>query len=396
MKSICFMIDTPILKFYLSYYVIDAFINAGYQIQWVDISPVTNPEAHQSCPKDMLDYQEFGVRICRSYKEIDSLIEGLEENCIVVSSGSWDRKHYPIYKSLAKRKHRYGYMILNSCYELASQEKGVNRLKRYIERLTMSRVADSIFRRLPKSLYRGMACSFLINNSAREIEDYKKRFFCDDDTQYLVVHSNTYEEALSYVKEERIVKEKYCVWMDSYVPYHPDLAQIGAKVDAKEYYAPLRKFFSWIQKNYKVRVIISAHPRSDYTKHPDAYEGFEIIKGKSCLLVRDAEFVLSAASTSFLYAITYQKPILFIYQNALVQELHSHIIFIDHLCKELNQSPLNIDEFDYQNKEMIDKRLRLDADSYKACANDYISEGFDGKLTEESYSITITDFLDRL
>lgn len=396
MKRICFMLDTPILKFYLSYYVVEAFIDAGYQVQWADISPVTNLKAHQTRPKEVLDYQKMGVRICHSYEEIYNLIENLQEDCIVISSGSWDRKHYPIYKHLSKRKIRYGYMILNSCYELASQEKGMNRLKRYMERLTINRVAESIFRRLPKSLFRGMACSFLINNSAREVEDYKKRFFCDDKTRYLVVHSNTYEEALSHIKEERIVKEQYCVWLDSYIPYHPDLAQLGATVNAGEYYGSLRKFFSWVQDNYKIKVVISAHPRSDYIKHSDSYEGFEIIKGKSCLLVRDAEFVLSAASTSFLYAITYQKPILFIYQNALVQELNSHIIFINHLCKELNQSPVNIDEFDYQDKEMIDKRLRVDMDSYRTCANDYISEGFDGKLTEESYKITITDFLDKL
>lgn len=395
-KTVCFIIDTPILKSYESYYVFDAFISNGYKLELIDVSPFLNKDAHKEVKKDLINYEQDNVHLCRNYKELFNILDNLSEEAYVFDSTGWNAEHYPIYKNICNRNIKYGYMILNSCYETAVEAEGKNRIIEFLSNFSWKRLKNAIFVRLPKKLFPNQACSFVINNSPNEIENYKRRFYCDERTQFLTVHSNTYEEALSNQKEARIVENKYCVWLDSYIPYHPDLANMGATVNAEAYYSSLRKFFLWIQEKYNIEVVISAHPRSDYEKHSEAYAGFRVIKGNTCLLVRDADFVLTAASTSFLYAVTYSKPMIFIYQNALEESLPTHIRFIDALGKEFGKKVINIDKFDYTDKSSVDEQLKINKELYQRSAESYIKQNFDGTVSGESYKKTIIEFLENL
>ena len=156
------------------------------------------------------------------------------------------------------------------------------------------------------------------------------------------------------------------------------------------------KAASLFKETYNIEVIISAHPRSDYEKHSDAYKGFRVIKNSTCLLVRDAKFVMTAASTSFLYAVTYKKPLLFIYQNALEEGLPSHIRFMIALSKEFDKSIINIDEFDYGNTSLIDEQLKINDVLYQKSAENYVKQNFDGTIRGESYKKEIIAFLEAL
>ena len=395
-KCLCIVSDTPFVLKFKSYYVLNAFEKNNYKIILIDISPFMQKAAYETVKVDLIDYSRENVFLCKSYKELYKVLDTLPSGSIAITPSGWNREYYPIYNYFYKKGICHGHMILNSCYEEAEKAYGVKKIKEYIERLSLKTALNTIFVRLPRKLFYREACSFVITNSYREIEGYKRRFLVSEKTKYLVVHSNEYEEALSCKEVKRVVDEKYCVWLDSYIPYHPDNAMLGAFVEAEAYYKSLRKFFHWIEEQYGMKVIIAAHPRSDYGKHPEAYEGFKIIKGYTCLLVRDAEFVMTAASLSFLYAVVYQKPLLFIYQNALKEGLPSHIRFMDTLCRNFMTEPINIDEFDYTTRKLIDQRLEKHNEGYLKCANQYIKQGFDGTIDGESYEEVIINFLEEI
>lgn len=394
MKKICFLIDTPILKSYKSYYALDALDENGIDYILVDTSPLINKKAYQNVKKDLMDYKKENVYLCKTWRELRKVLKCLDRETVVIDSGSYDLEHLRVYQYLKKIGIPYGYMILNSCYEAATQSTDLKKkIKSYIKTISLKKVLNSIFVRLPKRWFRVNPTFFVITNSAVEIEGYKKRFYCDLTTKFLIVHSNSYEEALEHKDGARLISGKYCVWIDSYVPYHPDLVQIpGAKVDDESYYSALRKFFHWIEEQYELKVVVAAHPRSDYIKHNEAYEGFPIYKMHTCELVRDAEFVLSAASTSFLYVITYNKPILLIYQKALFDGLKSHINFINVLADELGTSPVYIDGEEITKKK-IDKLLTINSQKYKKIAEKYVKYNFNGRIEGESYKTQIADFL---
>lgn len=395
-RKIYFIIDTPIVKSYTSYYLLDAFLQYNVEYVLVDVSPMINKRAYKTVKNELVDYDKDNVYLCENIKTLENIVDSMPSDAIVIDSGGYNLDHLKIYRRLWKKNIAYGYMILNSCFETATAVRGIHKVLSFIKRFRIKRAANSIFIRLPKKWFGAQACSFVINNSVKEVENYKKRFFCDEHTKFLVVHSNSYEEALEKCETERIVEQKYCVWLDSYIPYHPDLAQIpGAHVDAESYYGTLRQFFHWIENEYGIKVVIAAHPRSDYNEHKEAYEGFKIYEFSTCVLVRDAEFVLSAASTSFLYAIMYMKPVLFIYQTALAEGLPSHISFIKTLSEEVGTQPLRIDG-EKIKKEDVDKLLIINREYYKNIADEYIRKDFDGKIEGESYKQQIISFLQQI
>lgn len=394
MKKICFLIDTPILKSYRSYYALDALAENGIDYILVDTSPLINKMAHLNVKKDLIDYNRENVYLCKNWKELGKVLSQLGQGAVAIDSGSYELGHLRVYRYLKKYRIPYGYMILNSCYETAAQLVDTKtKIKNFIKTINPKKILNSIFVRLPRKWSGIDPASFVISNAATEIDGFKKRFYCNSVTKFLIVHSNAYEEALEHRTDKRLINEKYCVWIDSYVPYHPDLSQIpGANIDDESYYRALRSFFHWIEEHYDLKVVVAAHPRSDYTKHNEAYEGFQIYKLHTCELVRNAEFVLSAASASFLYAITYNKPILFIYQKALFEGLKCHIDFINVLANELGTRPLYIDGEEI-SKEKIDRLLVIHKDKYKKIAEKYVKNGFNGKIEGKSYKKQIADFL---
>lgn len=394
-KTVCFIIDTPILESYKSYYVLDAFKEKGYRIELIDVSPFLNKEAYKKVKMGLMNYEENHIHLCKNYKEVFEVLNTLSENAYVFDSTGWNLSHYPIYRYLCKCNIKYGYMILNSCYEVVAQASGIKRIKEFVKNISFKRLMNAIFVRLPKSMFPNLACSYVINNSPDEIENYKKRFYCDKKTKFLVVHSNLYEEALSHKDEARIVKKNYCVWLDTYFPYHPDL-EGRQGITPEDYYGALRRFFIWIRKNYNLEVVVAAHPRSNYELHSDAYEGFQVIKFNTCLLVRDAEFVLSDISSSFLYAIVYKKPIVFLSQNFIKREFPFQYRMINMFANEIGKKPINIDEMDYEDKHFMDHKLTINEALYQKSAESYIKQGFDGTIRGESYKKHIVDFLEGL
>lgn len=392
-KTICYFVDTPIIELCRTILMIDTFKEAGFEVLLNDVSALINPKAHQTVKQGLINYEAYGVNTFISWKALKKYISQMDVNTIAIDTGSWDLNHYPIYHSLSKKNIPYGYLILNSCYEMASKTSIVDRIKNYLTHHSIKRFFNSIFTRLPKYWFKDHSCRFLISNSSIEIDGYKKRFYCDEHTEYLFVHSDFYEQALSIRGEPRIVPNKYCVWLDSYIPYHPDNEQLGIEVDPDSYYASLRRLFAWIQANMEVEVVISAHPRSDYAQHPEAYEGYRIIKNKTCLLVRDAEFVISAASTSVLAAVMYWKPILFIVQDAIKETLKHHIALIEQLSSELNAKVLDIDEDSF---EEMREYLAIDEEAYQRCANGYIKLNHGKTICGDSNKDEIIGFVQNI
>ena len=392
-RTVLFIIDSPILNTYRTYYALEAFEKANYEIKMLDISPVINKSAYKKVTTGLMNYDGKNICRCHTYLDFYKFIDQIDGKIIAVDSGAFSLQYRKIYEYLHKKGIPYGYIILNSCYENATGSKGIKKVSEFIKHISFTRILNLLYRRIPKFFLHIDPATFVISNSIDEEEHYRKRFYCPDETKFLVVHSNTYEEALKIKYNKPLIKGKYCVWLDSYIPYHPDLSQLNAALDPERYYSPLRRFFRWIESEYGIEVVVSAHPRSDYEMHPAAYEGFKVIKGETCALVRDSEFVITAASTSFLYGITYEKPMLFVYQEELVNQLPTHIVFMNTLADELNTKTFCIDSAAYDKNE-IDELLEIDKVRYEKVGKRYICPSFDGRILGKSYEQQIIDLFE--
>lgn len=145
-------------------------------------------------------------------------------------------------------------------------------------------------------------------------------------------------------RAERTLDFRYAVFLDIYLPYHPDLAIIKAdRVDADPYYTALNRFFNTVEEQYDVKVVIAAHPKADYSSNP--FDGRLIVKAQTAELVMYSEFVIAHHSTSISFAVLFEKPLIFIYDNEMQRAYeHSIVPLIASFSEVLNASVYNISD----------------------------------------------------
>ena len=145
-------------------------------------------------------------------------------------------------------------------------------------------------------------------------------------------------------KGGRLVEGRYSVFLDINLPYQSDLAFCGhPQIDPAAYFRSLNRFFGLLEREYEVRVVIAAHPKTDYDAA--TFEGRPMHRLVTAELVRDAEFVLSHTSTALSYAVLNAKPLVFIYTDGMAVAYRDTVIREMHCYASYLDSPIyNVDE----------------------------------------------------
>jgi len=122
----------------------------------------------------------------------------------------------------------------------------------------------------------------------------------DESTQIVWAHTLDYDLYLNEKNESRDSDANLGVFLDEYLPFHPDFAHSGIATPSapENYYPRLREFFNLIEREHKVRIVIAAHPRSRYEQHPDYFGGRLIVREKTAELLHQAGFAIAHASTA--------------------------------------------------------------------------------------------------
>ena len=126
------------------------------------------------------------------------------------------------------------------------------------------------------------------------------------------IHSLDYDRYLSYLRRTpvREATDGTCVFLDEAATSHPDFALLGQEPLASgPYFRSLNDFFSGLEMETGLRVVVAAHPRADYEATQKAFAGRTVIAGKTVELVARAELVLTHASTALSFAVLMGKPL---------------------------------------------------------------------------------------
>lgn len=149
---------------------------------------------------------------------------------------------------------------------------------------------------------------------------------------------------LALQKRKPLVEVKYAVFLDIYLPYHSDLRLVGmSPIDPERYYRELNHFFSALEDQHHIEIVIAAHPKATY--RGNEFSGRKIFWGETPELVKDAELVVAHASTSVSYAVLNYKPLLFIftdemkecYKNSFLPHILSMASYLDALLVNISQ-----------------------------------------------------------
>lgn len=163
---------------------------------------------------------------------------------------------------------------------------------------------------------------------------------------------------------------EYCVFLDQYLAFHPDIAICGLKnVNPIIYYSELNNYFKFIELKYNLKVVIAAHPKATGYKTNNPFLGREIIFDKTCELVKDSNFVLTHHSTAISYPILFNKPIIFLNSDELENKMPDLYDLTIYLGDYLNCKVVNFDKFE----DKKDLNLMVDTIKYNGYINKYLS-----------------------
>ena len=178
-----------------------------------------------------------------------------------------------------------------------------------------------------------------------------------------IIRSNSRDYNLCLETKPYPHERSYCVFLDTDVIDASDYILFKDKTEKNIdiYQKKISDFFRWIEKEFNIDVIISAHPKSRIYKDSNDFHGFKVVHGKSAELVCGSAFVLNEGTTAVSFAVFFNKPLIFFtfkeieffYEYCCVfsKEFKKSIIDIDYIDKPLFESELknNSGYLDYKN-----------------------------------------------
>lgn len=289
-KRITIICHEPLTVRIKSNFYIDKFIDAGFELEYLDLSQVIYPGIL------LVDQLELPY-----VKRIDNLqmfqnaldLEDIKNTIFIVEVNySWNNRY--IFKMLSDR----------GCYIVRIDMYGNTVLKVPLK----DKLTDISINRIPVILSRRIQQkrfdSFIKKNKVKGFDKiFSSSQFMDNRTP---INHPDYED----FKKNLIVEseKKYIVFLDVFFPLHPDLVFMyrTKKVSANSYQQSLRTFFDKMEDKYNLPVVIAAHPKSNYggTEFGDR----QIIKGNTAFLVRKAAMVFLHSSNSVSSVILNDKP----------------------------------------------------------------------------------------
>ena len=133
----------------------------------------------------------------------------------------------------------------------------------------------------------------------------------------ILLNSFDYEYFINKNLKKNIYKKKYAVFIDVNLTNHPDSFLLNYKnIDKEQYFTNLFLFFEYLKINFNLEVKIAAHPSSDKNDFNSLISSnYKIYFNKTSYLIKNSNLVLTHHSTALSFAILFNKPVLFLYDD---------------------------------------------------------------------------------
>jgi hypothetical protein len=259
-----------------------------------------------------------------TYKEIEDQLKSERslDKCLFISIMSFDQLIIKLYKLLTKYNCNLGVFGRNVLPFGANTNMSI---LDYLKKINIKRISNFIkFKLLQKYLKSGKIKKydyvFLAGNygwrgigriNQTDINNSIKININSDDYDACTMLSNKIESM-----------NKYILFLDEYLPLHPDTILLGIKtIKPNDYYPELNKYFDFVEKKYGLPVIIAAHPKALKYHDKNYFNGRQVLFNQTAALTKDALFVIAHDSTSVNYPIYFNKKIHFITSNNIMNDI---------------------------------------------------------------------------
>ena len=310
-RRILFFYDSAFSRRDYARFGIELLEKNGFKVEVWDLEKLVVKINVAYTPPDPFSFP--GLRMFNNKTVLRKGIEELHEDDLVILIGFSSPRYFDVHKLLSASKADYA--VFRANFLPRNKSNGwFGEIKRGGKRISQIGFFDSV-----DVLY-NIFCSkmFSLRPATFVLCGGKKSFLqsslVGETTKIIWAHTLDYDLYLRG-EEEESEEEDIAVFLDEYHPFHPDWFLWGYTknpLNPEKYYAQLCALFDKIEEEVGLRVVIAAHPRSVYEKHPDYFKGRTLHRGKTRELIRKSKLVITHASTANNFAVLYKKPVLFV------------------------------------------------------------------------------------
>lgn len=346
-RRIVFLSESPHTKRDHERFGIALLESRGARVEVWDLTSVLQPRlAADYRPPDPFSWP--GLRTFASRREALAAIAALGEDDFVISHLAFEPAAWDAYRALSKSRAPYAIMSGGNL----PAPKGPR------PPLTPARVFNALYMRAPMRALglRPAALAIFVGGESAS----RTRHPIGRGTEELWCHGYDYD--LYLAAKDGAARDGTAVFLDEYVPFHPDYLRRGHEPysTAERYYPALRRFFDAFERATGLTVVVAAHPRSSYEKHPDYFGGRRAVRGRTVEMVRDSDAVIAHSSTAIAYAVLFRKPVVLTASadlracpdgpliNAMALSLDKRLLDLDHPDEADWKAAMTVDEKAYE------------------------------------------------
>ena len=356
-------------------------IDNNFDVEFWDISNIlSNSQSH---PKER---ETNGIKILDnlSYKALTGLLGKYKNTKIIyIILASFHISNARLYRILNKFK------IFTIFFNWGDTPEALSfRQKSFSDKLLMLYNNQLPFKNSLKNIFGAIYCKIIKKLKLIKIHDiyFNAGIGCtsiSDAKRTIDINLCDYDQYLKSINKN-INEVNQAVFIDSNLTANSDIRLNGLKkINSNKYFESLSKYFNYFEKKYNTKVVISAHPTSNY--HNSEFLGREVTRLKTAELVSKSKYVLSHHSTAISYAVLNYKPINFLMIDDWIGEYEEYAN--REISKSLGCNLINIDKIDSHDDIGISNVHKQLYDQYKY--NYIVSKKAEGRY---SSSIILDEF----
>lgn len=330
-KNVVYLIASPLSCRDYSRFGIDTWINRGWNVRVLDFTKLVRKDFWSFVDGEQLSFKFSGLSVIETTDEAICKISGIQSKAIFIDllgESFFEQK----LRKLAKQKGKTLKLRLGS---IPSQKR-------------------SLFKRIQRAILRPKftisALIGILRNTNNLEADYivigglkSEQSLGPTSSKVILAHNLDYDLILSDKRSQEL-KNSYILFLDEDACYHSDYIQLGITPCAspQHYFSTMNKGLNAIAKIFSSKLVIAAHPRSDYEKITSGFK-FPVKKDATYDLIKNARLIVAHGSTSLQMAILFQKPILLVTTDELENSWCSTTY--NAFRSELKKSVINLDHF---------------------------------------------------
>lgn len=260
---------------------------------------------------------------------------------------NFDGKTAFCYRELSKQG-------LSMAYCVNGVQVPITSIKSRIAKFNLLRILNNRICSVLKCTKLFAPLKYQLNTCIKAEVDYK----IDKSTKMIAFNSTDF--VASKHVQDLDIQTPYIVFIDQYLPLHPDNKVVGMhSINPDLYYKSINHFFSKIEEQEHCRVIIAAHPIAQSYKEHNPFDGREIFFYKTNSLVKNAKGVICHHSTAISFVSIFKKPIIVLTSDAIISNmglineccksnaviLGGRLINMDHMPNDVRFKPIDEDKY---------------------------------------------------